>query len=80
MCTYTWTPLGEFLYKETNSMACLVDYSTSNNRSGILQEIVKSEVPTGVQVAVLLLKIIDESTREKDGGEFLNIDGTKLPW
>ncbi|KAJ3783066.1 hypothetical protein GGU10DRAFT_274275 [Lentinula aff. detonsa] len=30
--------------------------------------------------ATLLVNIIEESTREKDGGEFINIDGTKIPW
>jgi hypothetical protein len=37
----------------------------------------------GMSVAegcVHLVKIIEESTREKDGGEFLNFDGTRIGW
>jgi len=32
------------------------------------------------KAAAMLLGIIDSSTREKEGGEFLNIDGSKIPW
>ena len=31
-------------------------------------------------VAGPLLNIIDESTREKEGGQFVHIDGSRLPW
>lgn len=27
-----------------------------------------------------LVQIIEDSTREKDGGEFLEYDGGRLPW
>lgn len=30
--------------------------------------------------ATALVKIIEESTREKTGGEFIGYDGSKLPW
>lgn len=30
--------------------------------------------------AVSLIDIIDGSTREKDGGEFINVDGSRTPW
>jgi len=30
--------------------------------------------------ATLLVDLITNSTREKDGGEFINIDGSKIPW
>jgi hypothetical protein len=27
-----------------------------------------------------LVKIIDESTRDGEGGQFVNLDGTRIPW
>jgi len=35
---------------------------------------------TPEKCAALLISIIEESTREKDGGEFINVDGSKIPW
>ena len=37
-------------------------------------------LPTAEEVANSLLSIIDKSTREKEGGLFINVDGTELPW
>ncbi|KJA22263.1 hypothetical protein HYPSUDRAFT_215866 [Hypholoma sublateritium FD-334 SS-4] len=36
--------------------------------------------PTAEIVSVALVKLIDESTRDKDGGQFVHIDGTQLSW
>ncbi|KAK0444527.1 NAD(P)-binding protein [Desarmillaria tabescens] len=30
--------------------------------------------------ALRLIDIVDGSTREKDGGEFINVDGSRIPW
>ena len=38
------------------------------------------DVPSVDTVAGPLLNIIDESTREKEGGQFVHIDGSRLPW
>ena len=35
---------------------------------------------TAEESAAGLVKVIEESTREKDGGEFLVYDGSKLAW
>lgn len=35
---------------------------------------------TTEESAAGLVKVIEESTREKDGGEFLVYDGSKLAW
>ncbi|KJA22257.1 hypothetical protein HYPSUDRAFT_41152 [Hypholoma sublateritium FD-334 SS-4] len=59
--------------------------AVENDKSGALQKLVEEDVggknwPTVETVSVSLIKIIDESTREKDGGEFIHVDGTRLPW
>ena len=40
----------------------------------------KVTLQTPEEAAKALLKLIDESTRNKDGGEFINVDGTKIQW
>ena len=52
-------------------------------KTGELQKWINSEiskVPTVETVSVSLIKLIDDSTREKDGGQFLNVDGTRIAW
>lgn len=50
--------------------------------SGNLRRMVEArgDLPTVETVSVSLIKIIDESTREKEGGQFVHVDGTRLPW
>ena len=53
------------------------------DKTGELQKWINSEiskVPTVETVSVSLIKLIDDSTREKDGGQFLNVDGTRIAW
>ena len=53
------------------------------DKTGELQKWINSEiskVPTVESVSVSLIKLIDDSTREKDGGQFLNVDGTRIAW
>ena len=40
----------------------------------------KMSLLTPEAAARALLSLIDGSTRDKDGGEFINVDGTRLPW
>lgn len=35
---------------------------------------------TAEEAAKLLVDLIDKATRETNGGEFINVDGTKVPW
>ncbi|KAH9484734.1 Norsolorinic acid ketoreductase [Psilocybe cubensis] len=60
----------------------MFDYSKETDASGALQAVIQTygEFPTADKVAVLLLNIIDESTREKDGGQFINVDGSRASW
>ncbi|PPQ89240.1 LOW QUALITY PROTEIN: hypothetical protein CVT25_001319 [Psilocybe cyanescens] len=60
----------------------MFDYTKATDATGVVADLVKEygTFPTADQAAILLLKIIDESTREKDGGEFINIDGSRPPW
>ena len=54
-----------------------------SDKSGSLQKLVDEDapnLPSVDTVALSLIKLIDESTREKDGGEFLYVDGTHLTW
>ncbi len=50
--------------------------------TGLLNKVVETlpTLPTVEAAYALLVKLIDESTREKEGGQFVNIDGTRLPW
>lgn len=67
---------------DTNAIIDTDDYTRSTDRSGVLAELVEKygEFPTADKAAVLLLNIIDDSTREKDGGQFINIDGSRPAW
>ena len=40
----------------------------------------KVTLQTPDEAATALLKLIDRSTRDKDGGVFINVDGTKIQW
>lgn len=37
-------------------------------------------IPSVDEASVKLLQLVDESTRAKEGGEFVHIDGTRLAW
>lgn len=55
--------------------------TVAKDASGTFKVLLETFTPlTPQQSAIPLIKIIDEATREKDGGEFINVDGTKLPW
>ncbi|PPQ80882.1 hypothetical protein CVT25_001891 [Psilocybe cyanescens] len=43
------------------------------------KSLVSGAEPTAAEAAVSILKVIDEATREKNGGEFMHLDGTKIP-
>ncbi|KAE9397828.1 NAD(P)-binding protein [Gymnopus androsaceus JB14] len=47
------------------------------DNSGVLETL---EEQSPEKCATLLVKIVDECTREKDGGEFIDIDGSKISW
>ena len=57
-----------------------VNHNLSLDESGTYEKLATPIARTVEQASTLLLSIIDKSTREKDGGEFLNVDGSKLPW
>ncbi|KJA22291.1 hypothetical protein HYPSUDRAFT_41169 [Hypholoma sublateritium FD-334 SS-4] len=39
-----------------------------------------TSVPTVEAVSSSLINIIDKSTRDNDGGRFIHVDGTQIPW
>jgi hypothetical protein len=50
------------------------------DKSGMLANL---QDQTGIQPDVgakMLVQLIDGATRETHGGEFTNIDGSKIPW
>lgn len=61
-----------------------VRIAVESDKSGALQKLVEDDVsenlPTAETVSVSLVKIIDESTRENEGGQFVHVDGTRLGW
>lgn len=57
--------------------------NVSSDTSGIFKNMLAAmgpSVPTAEGVADLLLKVIDNSTRENEGGQFIDVDGKKLSW
>ena len=50
--------------------------------SGMMKEMVDQHptLPTVGTVSVSLIDIVDGSTREKDGGQFVHVDGTRIQW
>ena len=53
----------------------------ARDTTGVLAALLE-KVPfqTPEEAANALINLIDGSTRDKDGGEFINVDGTRLPW
>ncbi|PBK79956.1 NAD(P)-binding protein [Armillaria gallica] len=59
------------------------DMSRANrvmDTTGTLAPIQDALAISAEKAATLLLGIVENSTREKDGGEFINVDGQKLTW
>ncbi|KAF9024456.1 NAD(P)-binding protein [Hymenopellis radicata] len=52
----------------------------SLDKTGSLAQIQDAMSIPGETAARMLVGIVEDATREKDGGEFVNIDGTKIPW
>ncbi|KAK0190216.1 NAD(P)-binding protein [Armillaria mellea] len=50
------------------------------DKTGTLAPIQDALAISAEKAATLLLGIVENSTREKDGGEFINVDGQKLTW
>ena len=50
------------------------------DKTGILSSLQDQMMVSAEECATALIKLIQGATREKDGGEFLNFDGTKIPW
>ncbi|KAF9465124.1 NAD(P)-binding protein [Collybia nuda] len=50
------------------------------DKTGILKPILDSAAISPAEAAAQLIGIIDNSTREKEGGEFVNIDGGRVTW
>ncbi|KJA22316.1 hypothetical protein HYPSUDRAFT_41181 [Hypholoma sublateritium FD-334 SS-4] len=50
--------------------------------SGLMKKMVDGlpNLPTVETVSVSLISLIDGSTREKDGGQFIHVDGTRVSW
>ncbi|TFK37008.1 hypothetical protein BDQ12DRAFT_724461 [Crucibulum laeve] len=59
------------------------DMASSNrtmDKTGTLAPIQDAMQISPEEAARALINIIEGSTREKDGGEFINVDGSKIPW
>ncbi|KAJ3501769.1 hypothetical protein NLJ89_g9193 [Agrocybe chaxingu] len=49
----------------------------TSGQLGVLQDQLFVSVE---EASVLLVNIVDNATREKEGGEFVNVDGSRIPW
>ncbi|PBK79950.1 NAD(P)-binding protein [Armillaria gallica] len=59
------------------------DMSRANremDKTGTLAPIQDAMAISTEEAAPLLVGVVENATREKDSGEFMNIDGQKLPW
>jgi hypothetical protein len=55
--------------------------AVEQDKTGALREITEKMTVQSVEVAsAKLIDIIDNSTREKEGGEFVTFDGERIPW
>ncbi|KJA17397.1 hypothetical protein HYPSUDRAFT_46477 [Hypholoma sublateritium FD-334 SS-4] len=55
--------------------------AVAKDNTGIFKRMLEEFPPrTPDEAAKLLVDLIDKATRETSGGEFIDIDGTKLPW
>ncbi|KIK51419.1 hypothetical protein GYMLUDRAFT_89045 [Collybiopsis luxurians FD-317 M1] len=50
------------------------------DESGLLASLQDQAFISPEECATALVRLIEGATREKDGGEFMNIDGTKISW
>ncbi len=50
------------------------------DKTGTLAPIQDAMAMSTEEAAPLLVGVVENATREKDSGEFMNIDGQKLPW
>ncbi|KAJ3561791.1 hypothetical protein NP233_g9977 [Leucocoprinus birnbaumii] len=50
------------------------------DKSGILEQVQDSVMSSPEDAAEKLINIVESATRETHGGEFINVDGTKIPW
>lgn len=57
-----------------------VDQALAIDTDGVFAKAFEGRSRTVEDASKAIVKIVDGSTREKEGGEFLNVDGTKLPW
>lgn len=48
--------------------------------TGIFEKVVDGNMILVEEAAPILVKLIDQSTREKEGGQFVHIDGTRIEW
>ena len=56
-------------------------HAIENDKAGALLELAEKMSVQPVEVAsARLIDIIDNSTREKEGGEYVTIEGERLPW
>ena len=60
----------------------LVRSNVAADKTGLLKARYENnpDIPTVEAVSNSVINLIDESAREKDGGQFLHVDGTHLAW
>lgn len=55
--------------------------AVAKDEAGVFKCLLEQFPPqTSEEAAKLLVDLIDKASRETSGGEFINVDGTKLPW
>ena len=52
----------------------------AEDKTGVFEKIVNGNMIDPADAAGILVKLIDESTREKDGGQYVHRDGSRLEW
>ena len=50
------------------------------DKSGLLEKAAQGNGLTADEAGVKLAEIIDNSTREGEGGQFVHVDGSRLAW
>ncbi len=52
----------------------------AEDKTGVFEKIVNGNMIDPAVAAGILVPLIDESTREKDGGQYVDRDGSRLEW
>ncbi len=61
-------------------MYALARFSRKLDKSGALGPLMDAHARTTEMAATKLIDVVEDATREKDGGEFVDLNGGRVTW